>query len=356
MSDNNIKMQDNECTNEWENHQISNKKVLNKASFISINNSEFQVELSQLIQNFNKINIKEIDPIALSSEQEKLLFEEGFDIIVDEMNDLIYGLRSKGHVLKLDKQQINKYFNDHNINSQKFYNWLLNNQISLNSIFLLGYFNYFGIMTSNHKEKAFNLFIKASENDHILAQHFVGKCYSYGDGTTKDEKLAFEYYEKVANKNLPGGQLEIGLCYDKGVSIKKDSKMAFYWYEKSANNGNIIAMYNLGRCYLNEFGEKNDNKAFELFKLSAEGGYSGGITMLGYCYSNGIGTKINKQKAFELYQNAANLGHEVAQYNLALMYEFGKGITKDKDKAIYWYKKSAKQGYKAAKNNLKKLQ
>ncbi len=29
--------------------------------------------------------------------------------------------------------------------------------------------------------------------------------------------------------------------------------------------------------------------------------YSDGINALGYCYDNGIGTKIDKQKAFELY-------------------------------------------------------
>ena len=45
---------------------------------------------------------------------------------------------------------------------------------------------------------------------------------------------------------------------------------------------------------------KNYNKVFELVKKSAEGGYSGGITMLGYCYDNGIGMSMDEQKAFEL--------------------------------------------------------
>ncbi|EXX79008.1 Skt5p [Rhizophagus irregularis DAOM 197198w] len=81
-----------------------------------------------------------------------------------------------------------------------------------------------------------------------------------------------------------------------------------------------------------------------------------GLMMLGYCYDEGIGTKIDKQKAFESYQNAANLGQDVAQNNLAVLYEEGDGIAKDIDKAIYWYEKSAKQGYELAKNNLKRLQ
>ncbi|RGB29441.1 kinase-like domain-containing protein [Rhizophagus diaphanus] len=340
------------------NQQISNERnerELNETS-ISNNYSELQVELSQLIQNFDKINIKEIDPMIILSKQKNFLIED-FNIIIDVINDFIIKLNNKGLEWKSDKQKTIEYFNNHNLDSQEIYSWLLDNQNSLNSIFILGYFNYYGIVTSEDNGKAFNLFINASEKNHILAQYFVGECYFYGNGTVKNEKLAYKYYKKVANKNLSSGQLNIGCCYDYGIGIKKDLKKAFYWYEKAANNGNITAMYNLGLSYKDEKGIKKDyDKAFELIKQSAKGGYLGGIMMLGYCYNKGIGTKIDKQKAFELYQNAANLGHNGAQNNLAIMFQLGDGITKDIDKAIYWYKKSAKQGYELAINNLKKLE
>jgi TPR repeat protein len=337
-------------------NQTLNKKEFNKASLIT-NNTKTQEELSQLIRNFNKINTKEIDPIAFSNEREKLLFKEGYNGIVDEINDLIFELNNKGTEWELERQQIIEYLNDNNLNSQEIYYWLLNNQNSSNSIFILGYFNFCGIATSENDAKAFKLFIIASEKNHKLAQFYTGNCYLYGLGTTKNEKLAFEYFVKVANKNLSSGQLNIGYCYKQGKGITKDFKVAFYWYEKAANNGNKMAMYNLGCCYKNGNGVEQDyNKAFELYKQLAEGGYSDGITMLGYCYNNGIGTKIDKQKAFELYQNAANLGDNIAQNNLALMYENGNGITKDISKAIYWYEKSAKQGNQGAQNRLDILQ
>ncbi|EXX68524.1 uncharacterized protein OCT59_024228 [Rhizophagus irregularis] len=339
-----------------EDHQMSNEIEFNEAS-LSTNNPELQGDLSQLIQNFDKINIKEIDPMVILSKQENFPIED-FNIIVDEINDLIYKLNNKGLEWESDKQKTIEYFDDHDINSQEFYSWLLVNQNSSNSIFILGYFNYYGIIISKNNERAFDFFFNALEKNHILAQYFVGVCYFYGNGTIKNEKLAFEYYEKVANKNLSNGQLYIGYCYEKGIYVEKDLKKAFYWYEIAANIGNLNAIYNLG-ILLYEDGievKKDCNKAFEMFKQSAEGEHLNGIMMLGYCYNNGIGTKIDKQKAFELYQNAANLGHNIAQNNLALMYEEGNGIAKDIDKAIYWYTKSAKQGFELAKNNLDKLQ
>ncbi|GET03246.1 kinase-like domain-containing protein [Rhizophagus clarus] len=299
---------------------------------------------------------KEIDSIATSSKQENLSAEKYFSMIIDEIYDFIYKLLNKGIDRKFEKQKVIEYFNDHNINSQEIYNWLLNNQISANSIFLFGYFNYHGIIASENYDEALSLFICALAQDHKLAQYFIGECYSLGLGITRNEKLAFEHYEKAANKGILCGNNSMGYCYLTGLGAERDFKKAFYWLEKAANNGNTKAMYNLGNCYKNGIGAKKDyNKAFELFKQSAEKGYPGGIMELGYCYDKGIGTKIDKQKAFELYQNAANLEEEVAQINLALMYEKGDGITKYVNKAIYWYEKSANQGCNKAKNSLERL-
>ncbi|EXX64826.1 uncharacterized protein OCT59_024373 [Rhizophagus irregularis] len=329
-------------------------------------NSKSKEELFQFIKNFDKINIKEIDPITITNKREKLLFEKGYDIIVDEINDYLIKLANKGIEWILLRQEVIKYFNNHNINLKEIYNWLLNNQDDNNNnnnnnnnsniIFLFGYFIFFEIETKLNIEKAFNLFLIASKKNHIFSQYLVGSCYKYGNGTIKNEKLAFEYFEKLANKNFTYGQVEIGFIYKNGIGVKKNSKKAFYWYEKAANNGNLTALNTLGLYYKNGIEvEKNYIKAFELFKKSAKDVYPNGLNSLGCCYELGIGTNINMKKAFELYQKSANLGDKGAQYNLAMMYENGKGILKDIDKAIYWYEKSAKQGDQDAQYELDKL-
>src|SRR6266498_5533482 len=110
------------------------------------------------------------------------------------------------------------FLNNQDITSHEIYDWLSNNQSNLNSIFLFGYFHFFGIETSKNYEKAFDLFINASKKNHILAQFYVGSCYKYGYGITKDEKLAFKYYESIA-KDFAIGQFVIGYYYDNEVDV-----------------------------------------------------------------------------------------------------------------------------------------
>ncbi|GES77923.1 kinase-like domain-containing protein [Rhizophagus clarus] len=165
-----------------------------------------------------------------------------FNIIIDEINELIFKLLNKGIEWQSLEDNVIDYLNDHNIKLQEIYNWLLINQNDSNFIFLLGYINHRGVGTNVNLKKAFNLLINASEQNHILAQYFVGNCYAYKSGTIKNEKLAFEYYEKSAKKNFSHGQSDIGYFYKNGIGIEKDLKKAFCWFEKAANNGNTIAI------------------------------------------------------------------------------------------------------------------
>ena len=52
--------------------------------------------------------------------------------------------------------------------------------------------------------------------------------------------------------------------------------------------------------------------------------------------------KLNndKEKAFDLYKMAAEGGNVDAQKCLATLYEKGEGTQKNIDSAIYWYKKA----------------
>ncbi|GET03214.1 kinase-like domain-containing protein [Rhizophagus clarus] len=195
------------------------------------------------------------------SRQKNTSIVKDYNIVVDEMNDFIYKVANEVLDSRLAILKVNEYFSIHNISAQETYNWLLNNQISTNSIFLLGYFNFYGIITSTNNAKAFDLFINASENNHALAQFFVGCCYEYGYGTIKNEKLSFEYYEKAANKNYAKAQLNIGYNYRNGlgIGIKIDKQKAFELYRNASNLGNKEAQYFLALISAEQGYEKARN-------------------------------------------------------------------------------------------------
>ncbi|RGB27424.1 kinase-like domain-containing protein [Rhizophagus diaphanus] len=74
-----------------ENHQMSNEQELNETS-LNTNNSELQGDLSQLTQNFDKMIIKEIGPMAISSKQEYHSTEKDFNIIVNDNWSYVMGI------------------------------------------------------------------------------------------------------------------------------------------------------------------------------------------------------------------------------------------------------------------------
>ncbi|EXX58202.1 Tpk2p [Rhizophagus irregularis DAOM 197198w] len=223
----------------------------------------------------------------------------------------------------------------------------------------------------------------------VLAQFYVGLCYETGRGTVKDEKLAFKYYEKIANMNYASGLVKIGYFYDNGIGtsvnyqkalelykqaanlgssmaqhnlavtyengdgVDIDYGKAFELYYQAANSGNGLALNNLALMYYDGKGVDIDyGKAFELYYKAVNSGYSNAQYNLALMYYNGKGVDVDYEKAKELYYQAANSGNSSAQNNLAYMYEYGKGTEEDINQAIYWYKKSANQGFQLAKNNL----
>ncbi|GES87206.1 kinase-like domain-containing protein [Rhizophagus clarus] len=284
-----------------------------------------------MMQNFNNLNIEEIIYNLSSS-------KNNFNVPVEEIYNIIFKLANEGKEWNVTEHVL-EYFNNHNINSQEIYYWILNNQNDSNYNFLLGCFNYYEIGINKNCKEAFSLFINASKKTHILAGYYIGLCYEFGNEVLKNEKLAFKYYEKAAKNECAAGEFKIGYCCYKELGHKKSPKMAIFWYKKAASNGHLIAAYNLAYMYKNGKGMRRDyDKAFGLFKISAEVEHMDGMTMLGYCYSKGIGINVDKRMAFKSYQKVTkleNLGNYIAQYNLVFMYNYEIGIEKDLDKAIY---------------------
>ncbi|RIA98213.1 kinase-like domain-containing protein [Glomus cerebriforme] len=297
-------------------------------------------DLSRVIENFDKMNIKEIESSTSSSDRITNKTNK-FSAMVDVMVDFN------------TKQSILNYINNNNVNLFEIHNWVVNNQINSNAIVLLGSFYNFGILTSINEQKAFELYQYAANLENANGINKLGYCYESGIGTRINKQKALELYQKAADLGNSIGIVNLAYCYKNGIGTSINEQKAVKLFQEAANLEDSDGLTYLGNCYQHGIGIDIDyQEAFKLYQKAAKLENVNGINKLGYCHENGIGTRINKQQAFELYQRAANLGSSVAQYKIAFMYEKGDGIKKNEDQANYWYKQSAKQ---EDQNNQKKV-
>jgi TPR repeat protein len=334
--------------------QLYNKRQTQNSDNLNTDNNLSHKGLSQITQNFFKVNILEIEPTT--QDIEKNVLEDNLSMVVDNLIKLYFQETNKGKEERVRKKFVLDYFNDCKINLQEIYYWLLNNQTCSNFIYLLGYFNYLGIEVEANKHNAFKLYLKATEFENIVAQYELANMYIYGEGTNKDYEKAFELSKKLTERKYPCGINLLGYCYEYGIGTEVNVQKVFELYQKAASLGNAKGINNLGRCHESGFGtDINKKKAFELYQKAADLGNMYAMYNLGRCYNFGFGIGVNKKKAFEFYQKVANFGYNLAQQNLAWMYEKGAGTEKNIGLAIYWYKKSAEKGNKYSQNKVKQL-
>src|SRR5581483_2376000 len=131
------------------------------------------------------MNTKEIEISVLSNQitNEFILSENNFGIRINEIILLLEYI-----VAERKKPEVLNYLNDRDMNSLEIYNWLLNSQNDLNSIYLLGVFNHFGIEINVNKQKAFELYQKAANLRHANGINSLGYCYQKGIGTSINKR------------------------------------------------------------------------------------------------------------------------------------------------------------------------
>ena len=118
------------------------------------------------------------------------------------------------------------------------------------------------------------------------------------------------------------------------------------WYE-------IVKQYYLDyEIGLDEYKNKNYNKAFQIFLTLANSGDARAQSDIAGMYFNGWGVEVDYKKAFQWYEKASKNGNTYAQYKLGDMYWNGFGVKVNTDTAQIWWKKAADNGYKDAQFNL----
>ena len=171
-----------------------------------------------------------------------------------------------------------------------------------------------------------------------------------------DEQVRyFEELQSIAQNQYgsASARFELGLMYLKGNGTSKDEKKAFEWIKKSAEEGDVRAQSYLGWMYLTGTGIlKNEKESFSWYLKAAEQGDVSSQTQVGFMYAEGMGVEKNLDESFRFTRMAAEAGDAVAQANMSWDYLKGYGTNIDYEKAYYWAKKSADQNEELGYENL----
>ncbi len=149
----------------------------------------------------------------------------------------------------------------------------------------------------------------------------------------KDKDKAFHIFKDLAK----GGSADAQCCTGCLAWKKGNEKEALYWYKLAANNGDKRAVIHIRQNAEKLYNEKRYDKAFDLFKISAEYGDENAIMMLAFCYENGLGTNIDIYQA-QLWYGKIKDGKSA--YLIGKKYFEGKEIDSDYPRAIYWFRKA----------------
>lgn len=149
---------------------------------------------------------------------------------------------------------------------------------------------------------------------------------------------AFNAFSKSAQyTNNVKSQYYLAECYMKGRGVEKDDKKAFQMYRRLAEKGLPVAQAKLAYCLYKGIGIGKDiakanfwmDKALRYDNVDA---YT--LYVLGTCYEEGLGRRQDVHKAMELYTEALSRGVDDAYVHLALLLSSGGVIRKDLGEAI----------------------
>lgn len=256
-----------------------------------------------------------------------------------------------------------------------------------NAQYQLGFLYLNGEGVEKNAYEAVKWFRLAAEQGYLPAIYYLGLCYSDGEGVNQDKEESVFWLQKAAIAGYDKAQYSLALMYEEGEGVEVDFEEAEYWYSKAAEQDNedaiialgdlielqedvereledeaneIIASYSIAeRDYLlamkTEIVDKNYEKAFELYRQSAEQGSAKAKYSLWTCYSEGIGVAKNEDEAYKWLLDAACDEYPEAQYTLGCIWGKGTYNTRvDLIEAEYWFRLAAEQGHTKAIDSLKK--
>jgi TPR repeat protein len=166
-------------------------------------------------------------------------------------------------------------------------------------------------------EKAYNLYVQASKQNHAAATYRTAVCNEVGAGTRRDHTRAVLFYRKASALGDTAGMYKLGMILLHGsLGEQRNPKEAIVWLTRAASQAD------------DEF----PHALHELGLLYEKPGLAGGCL------------PCDESQARELFTQAAQLNYSPSQHRLGACYEFGSlTCPVDPRRSIAWYSRAAER-------------
>ncbi|BGP27079.1 chitin synthase activator [Rhodotorula toruloides] len=192
-------------------------------------------------------------------------------------------------------------------------------------------------------EKAYNLYVQASKQNHSAATYRTAVCNELGAGTRKDYARAVLFYRKASALGDTAGMYKLGMILLHGLlGQQRNPKEGLAWLKRAASQADEEtphALHELGTLY---------EKPPPLLSAATLGAKAA-AAQLQQQQASGQGVPAlvpyDPAQARELFTQAAQLGYPLSQFKLGSCYEFGTlTCPVDPRRSIAWYTRAAERG------------
>lgn len=214
-------------------------------------------------------------------------------------------------------------------------------------------------------QKAFNLYLSLTNQNHLGAQYKLGIMYIYGQGTLPNPRIGYAHLKAAAEMGHPNAiswmisqarkrndliaQMTLGRIYQEGVTQAPNIDKAIQYYQMAEDQKENEASLALGKIYLSQ---TNPTEALRHFALGSDRGNVECHRTLGDLYYNGeFGVQVNQHKALFYFERLALKGDAHGQFMAGHIY-FGNIVGPLYKKAFDYFTAAALQNHMEAENFL----
>ena len=200
---------------------------------------------------------------------------------------------------------------------------------------------------------------KASKDGDYRASYRLAQMYNQGINVKRDLGLAGEYFD-VAFKQLNEANTTnetnylLGTFYLFGLgTVNKDEEKAFSLFKKCADKNDVNGIVMVANAYLNGIGvEKDADEGYKLIAKVKDSKHPLAYKIYADCKMRGFGTSEDLKEAVKYYKLAAENNDVTSIFVLGTLYYEGRGVEKDLKLAFEYFEKAAAFNYPDALKNI----